>query len=148
MPIIGIPFTPESEITLETYLRHGIGKRLHAHNLTVDVLTQTINEVIRNPVYKQNAIKLNSTLYDLPMNGLETAVWWIEYVIRRNGTSEIKDSIVTIPLYQYYFLDIFAVLLTVLGILIYVPYKILQFCVNRVSAFTKKKRHIKEKKTK
>lgn len=147
VPIIGIPFTPESEITLEKYLRYGIGKRLHAHNLTADLLTQTVNEVIRNPVYKQNAIKLNNTLYDLPMNGLETAVWWIEYVIRRNGTLEIKNSIVTLPLYQYYFLDVLAVLLIVLGILVYVPYKILKLCVTRAISFTKRK-NVQEKKNK
>lgn len=148
MPIIGIPFTPESERTLEKYLRHGIGKRLHAHNLTAEVLTETIKEVINNPVYKQNAIKLNSTLYDLPMKGLETAVWWIEYVIRRNGTLEIKSSIVTIPLYQYYFLDILAVLLTVLAVAIYVPYKVLKLCINRLTTSKKKKVNIKEKKDK
>lgn len=148
MPIIGIPFTSESEVTLEKYLKHGIGRRLHIHNLTADVLTQTIHEVIKNPIYKQNAIKLNQTLYDLPMNGLETAVWWIEYVIRRNGTLEIKNSLVSIPLYQYYFLDVFAVLLTLLSVIIFVVYKIIKFCLRKLLGPTKKKKNIQEKKNK
>lgn len=145
---MGIPFTPESEIILEKYLKHGIGKRLHIHNITAEVLTQTINEVINNPIYKQNAIKLNQTLYDLPMSGLETAVWWIEYVIRRNGTLEIKNSLVTIPFYQYYFLDVFAVLLAVLGIIIYVPYKTIKYAVKKFFGSKKKTVDIREKKDK
>lgn len=148
IPIIGIPFTAESEATLEKYLKHGIGRRLHIHNLTADVLTQTINEVISNPIYKQNAIKLNQTLHDLPMNGLETALWWIDYVIRRNGTAEIKNSLVTIPLYQYYFLDVIGVLLALLGVFIYVPYKVVKVGVKKLVALTKKKEKIQEKKNK
>lgn len=129
-------------------MKHGIGRRLHVHNLTAEVLTETINEVINNPIYKQNAIKLNRTLYDLPMNGLETALWWIEYVIRRNGTLEIKNSLVTIPLYQYYFLDVIGVLLSLIGIILFLIYKIIIFCTLRIIGITKRKQSIKEKKNK
>lgn len=149
IPIIGIPFTAESEVTLEKYLQHGIGKRLHAHNLTAEVLINTITEVINNPIYKENAIKLNKTLYDLPMNGLETAIWWIEYVIRHNGTAEIRNSLVTLPFYQYYFLDVIAVLLIVLAILIFVPYKILKCCIKGlITLFGRRKGELQEKKNK
>lgn len=112
------------------------------------MLNETILEVIRNPVYRENAVKLNKTMYDLPKSGLETAVWWIEYVIRRNGTWEIKETLITIPFYQYYMLDVVGVLLFVVGTVGFVLFKIVSRCLRCFVGKTKRKQELKEKKNK
>lgn len=116
-------------------------------NLTVEALNETVREVIENPVYKQNVIKLNEFLNDTALSGLETAVWWIEYAIRNNGTSQLKDANIDIPLYQYYLLDVVSFVLLVVGIVLYVLYKILAFCYRKLrKLFSRKTKEKKGKK--
>lgn len=56
------------------------------------------------------------------MKGLEKAVWWTEYVLR-HGTQHLRSPSADIPLYQYYFLDVIAVL----AICAYVMYKLTKY---------------------
>lgn len=147
IPIVGIPLSHSHAVRLEKYLQYGIGKMLTFDNLTVEALNETVREVIENPIYKQNIIKLNEFLNDTALSGLETAVWWIEYAIRNNGTSQLKDVNIDIPLYQYYLLDVVSFVLLVLAIVVYVPYKILGFCHRKLrKLFSRKTKEIKGKK--
>lgn len=148
VPIIGIPFSAESEKVLKQYLQYGIGKLLSLTNLTVEILNETIYEVTNNPVYKANVIELNKTLSERPVNGLQTAAWWIEYAIRNDGGGQMKNRINTIPLYQYYFLDVISVLLLVVSLIIYIPYKILAYIVRKIIGRKRKDQKHKEKKLK
>lgn len=63
--------------------------------------------------YKNTAIRLAKLMNDTYMTGLEKSVWWIEYVIRNNGTKELRNPAAKLPFYQYYALDVIGLLLTV-----------------------------------
>lgn len=48
---------------------------------------------------------------DTYMTGLEKSVWWIEYVIRNNGTKELRNPAAKLPFWQYYALDVIGFIL-------------------------------------
>lgn len=59
------------------------------------------------------------------MTGLEKAVWWTEYVIRHKGAPHLRSPALDLPIYQYFLLDIIGFVLLVLGIGLFVLYKVL-----------------------
>lgn len=66
--------------------------------------------------------KLSEVLLDKPMSAIDTAIWWIEYVIRHQGARFLHSPVADIPLYQYLLLDIIAILFG----LVYVTYLIVR----------------------
>ena len=43
---------------------------------------------------------------DVQVSAKDTAAYWIEYVLRQNGTKHFKMSSQNMPFYQYYLLDV------------------------------------------
>ena len=55
---------------------------------------------------------------------METAVYWVEYVIRHKGAPHLKVAGVDLPWYKYMLLDVGVFILTTLIFSLYVFYKI------------------------
>uniref|UniRef100_A0A668W5Q7 Uncharacterized protein n=1 Tax=Oreochromis aureus TaxID=47969 RepID=A0A668W5Q7_OREAU len=67
--------------------------------------------------YKQNMLKLSQLHHDQPMKPLDTAVFWIEYVMRHKGAAHLRTEPYKLPWYAYHCLDVMAILV-VFGLLI------------------------------
>lgn len=94
--------------------------------------------------YKKNSERWAKLLKDEPMQGLEKAVWWTEYVLRHKDEdlSHLKGRANDIPLYQYFLLDVIAffVGVVVAGIyLVYISVKLLMRIVRSVQSSIKPK---------
>lgn len=92
--------------------------------------------------YKENAKQLSERYRDRPMSPLDTAIYWIEYVIRHKGAPHLRTAAVDMPLYQYLLLDVIAFLLivvvSILAILYYVSKFVFKLFMNRSSKKSKK----------
>lgn len=71
-------------------------------------------------------IKIRDLWLDHPMKSLDRAIWWIEYVIRHNGTKHLRSPTADIPWIQYLLLDIIFVVLV--GVFVIV--KLIQYLVS------------------
>lgn len=63
------------------------------------------------------------------MSGLETAIWWTEYVIRHKGAKHLRNPAADIPFYQYYLLDVISFLSVVLYIFVRLCIFVVKFVV-------------------
>lgn len=54
------------------------------------------------------------------MSPLDTAIYWIEYVIRYNGAPHLRSAATELAWYQYYMLDIALILLSTLLLIFYI----------------------------
>ncbi|RZF33014.1 hypothetical protein LSTR_LSTR014867 [Laodelphax striatellus] len=52
--------------------------------------------------YKDNMMTLSKITNDKPMPAVETAVWWIEYVLRTQWTPHLRPASIGLTWYQYY----------------------------------------------
>ncbi|CAH0559279.1 unnamed protein product [Brassicogethes aeneus] len=119
VPVIAIPFFSDQTTNADTLAKYGMGKYLDYEDITEERLTEYINEVISKPSYKENAIMLSKLYTDQPTDGLERAIWWIEYVIRHKGASHLRSPSMDLPWYQYLMLDVLSVIFLALAILIF-----------------------------
>ncbi|XP_030763758.1 UDP-glucuronosyltransferase 1-7-like [Sitophilus oryzae] len=144
-PIIGIPFHSDQTTNVDTCVHFGMGKMLDVKDLTVETLRSYILEVINNISYAENAAKFDALMKDQPQDGLEKAVWWIEYVIRHRGAKHLRSTAVDLPWWKYLMLDVFALILAIVLATVFIFYFILKFLFKFVSKLFKKKSTIKKK---
>lgn len=74
--------------------------------------------------YQRRAKEVSQRFRDRPLSPLDTAIYWIEYVIKHKGAFFMQTAAVKMPLYQYLLLDVIAFLLvfviSILSILYFV----------------------------
>lgn len=122
VPIIGIPLLfDQFENILRLEVR-GAAKVVDATKLTRQNFVEAIQEVLHNPSYRNNMMRLSALHRDKPMHPLETALYWIEFVIRNKGASHLRTESYKMPWYVYHSVDVtcflIAVLLTLTAIVV------------------------------
>lgn len=80
-------------------------------NFNEDSLYILIKELLENTKYAENARSRSTLFHDRPLKPLETAVYWIEYIIRHNGADHLKVAANKMSFYQLYMFDVIFVLI-------------------------------------
>ncbi|XP_023933234.1 2-hydroxyacylsphingosine 1-beta-galactosyltransferase isoform X2 [Lingula anatina] len=112
VPVVAIPllFDQHHHARILTD-RAGVGVRLVFSTLTEDTLEMAIRSVLENKVFKENAVKLSELLKDTPMSGQDELLYWINYVIRHNGSSHFhSQAAYRLNWVQYFLLDVAALM--------------------------------------
>ncbi|KAB0791965.1 hypothetical protein PPYR_13926 [Photinus pyralis] len=143
VPMIVIPFLGDQPFNGKKVEDKGFGLTFEYSTLTKPKFKAAILEVINNPKYRESIREMTEVAKDLPMDPLEQAVWWTEYVIRHKGAKHMKSRSVNVPYYQYFLLDIVAFLLAFIILLFF----LLRFIFRRLCSrlFTKTKGQGKRK---
>lgn len=76
-------------------------------------------------------MRLSRIQHDQPMRPLDEAVFWIEFVMRNKGAKHLRVQSHNLSWYQYHCLDVFAFLLAIVGLFIFVMVKSCCFCFRR-----------------
>ncbi|XP_035853644.1 UDP-glucuronosyltransferase 1-2-like [Sander lucioperca] len=114
VPIVGIPLLFDQ---FENCLRleaRGAAKVMDATKLTRQNFLEALQEVIHNPSYRNNMKRLSSLHLDKPMHPLETAIFWIEFVIRHKGAAHLRTESYKMSWYAYYSVDVVCFLTAIL----------------------------------
>ena len=85
-----------------------------------------------NSRYRENAQRFSRIYWDQPLTPLEQAVYWTEYVIRHKGAPHLRSAVLDLTWYQYFLLDVIAVLALAVGSVVVVVFMILRLVWRRV----------------
>ncbi|KAG7306656.1 hypothetical protein JYU34_008074 [Plutella xylostella] len=116
VPTICIPFYGDQPLNCKKSEKMGFG--IHISNLTESNLNNALREILTNPSYRDTAKELSRRFKDRPMSALDSATYWIEYVIRHKGANFIKGPKRNLYWFQYYFLDLWLAVLTSLWVIL------------------------------
>ena len=72
-------------------------------------------------------------MHDQPIPSKEKAVYWMEYVIRHNGTRHMRMASNDLPFYQNYLLDVMALMFVITLFVIFSVAFVLYRLINRVN---------------
>ena len=72
---------------------------------------------------------MSSVFKDQPERPLDTALFWTEYVMRHKGASHLRSPARVLNFFQYYCLDVTAVLVAIFTIILFIVYKSIRLCV-------------------
>ena len=79
------------------------------------------------------ALKLSAKFLDRPMSPMETAVWWVEYVIRRGGDT-LRSPTLDLAWWQAELLDGYLLLFLILIFTILLATLLIHFVIKTVLA--------------
>ncbi|KAL3288261.1 hypothetical protein HHI36_002710 [Cryptolaemus montrouzieri] len=118
VPMVVIPFLGDQPTNADALRRSGMAETISPKSITQDVLRNTILKVAEDEKYRLKAQELRNIFLDQPGTGLEKVIWWCEYVLRHKGAEHLRSPGADISLYEYFMLDVFAVILTVIVVTI------------------------------
>ena len=123
---MAIPVNGDQPANADFLNNAGIGEKIRFHSLSEENLYQAIQNVLNDPSYKDNAEDLGSLLVDQIDKPLDRAVWWIEHLMRHPSlATRMKSPVHNLTWYQYYLLDVLALLGTVVFLVLFIVYKVI-----------------------
>jgi len=82
--------------------------------------------------YLENVQCLSRIYQDQPLTPLQQAVYWTEYVIRHKGAPHLRSAVLDLAWYQYFLLDVIAVLALVTACVLVAVYCISRAVISRL----------------
>ncbi|XP_077983341.1 UDP-glucuronosyltransferase 2B15-like [Glandiceps talaboti] len=119
VPMVGMPLYGDHYDNFARLTTKGMAVSVNIGTCTSDELYEAIMMVIEDPSYKENAMRLSRIHRDRPMLPGDTAVFWTEHVIKHGG-QHLRAEAFNLNFIQYFLLDVFAFMLMVLLIVIFV----------------------------
>lgn len=129
-------------------VRHNVGIMLGMSDLTEDLLIGAINKITKDTSYYENVSRMSDIFRNNPIEPLQSAVFWIEYVMKYKGAYHLKSGAVNLEWYQYLMLDVFGAIVSIILLACYLVVAILRFisrkiCGKQSNGGKKKKEKIK-----
>ncbi|XP_066477476.1 2-hydroxyacylsphingosine 1-beta-galactosyltransferase-like [Tiliqua scincoides] len=115
VPVVGIPVYGDQFDIMTRIQAKGMGILMHWRHVTEDGLYQALSTVHSDPSFQKAAKKISELFRDVPMPPLNRTIYWLQYVLRHNGAPHLRPALYKLSFYEYYCLDILAVLIMCLG---------------------------------
>ncbi len=110
----------------------GVGVNVPYREATVDSLYDALQEVLTDPKYAKRAQEIGSLLNDQIDRPMDRAIWHIEHLIRHpNLASFMRSKVHDLTWYEFYQLDVLAMIGGMLALIVTIVYKIASFCCCR-----------------
>lgn len=122
-PMVVMPFFCDQHLVADRSVRQKVAVKIDFRKLDVN-WTSAITEVLENGKYTKQIKKLSTAFRDAPKKPLETAVWWIEYVMRNPKAEHFKTPSLELGWFISGSYDIILTLLILFHVSIYAIYKI------------------------
>ncbi|KAI5746283.1 hypothetical protein M8J77_001866 [Diaphorina citri] len=124
VPLVGVDFYGDQKSNVQRMVDLGAAVPLSYFNITEKSLLWAANTVLDNESYKLAALKASRRFNDRQNSPLNTAIWWVEYVLRHHGAPHLRSAFDDLSWVEFLLLDVLAfvtvVLLTVLYVLLWI----------------------------
>ncbi|XP_022080513.1 2-hydroxyacylsphingosine 1-beta-galactosyltransferase-like [Acanthaster planci] len=118
VPMVLIPLANDMFDITDRAVCRGVAVKLNMPTLTGSILVDAIQKVISEPRYEQTSSHLSSVFKETTPSPLDTAVFWIEHVIKHGGDYLRPASDQSMSLYQC--MSLGDLLITVIGCVAFV----------------------------
>jgi glucuronosyltransferase len=122
-PMVGIPFFCDQKQCVRKSVRLGIAVEIDFRDLSVQNLKTAILTVLENPSYAKNAKKISNLFQDNTQKPLDTAIWWIEYVMRNPDAPQFSPTSLKIGYFAAHSYDVLLTLLIAVHLIVFAIFK-------------------------
>lgn len=115
-PVLGIPVFPDQILSMSNYISKGAGLSLTYDEIYAEQLEEASQQLLINKSYSAAAKKLSILFRDRPIQPLDSALYWIEYVVRHGGAPQLRSLAADLIWFEYYLLDVGLVIAAMLAL--------------------------------
>ncbi|KAM5229098.1 UDP-glucuronosyltransferase 1A6-like isoform 4-T4 [Ctenodactylus gundi] len=123
VPMVMMPLFGDQMDNAKRMETRGAGVTLNVLDMTSDDLANALKKVINDKSYKENIMRLSSLHKDRPIEPLDLAVFWVEFVMRHKGAPHLRPAAHDLTWYQYHSLDVIGFLLAIVLSVAFVAFK-------------------------
>lgn len=109
-PLLGFPIYYDQFRNFEVLVDDGMALVMNINSFSGEDLKRSIDSLIYNPTFSENALAISQRFRDRPMHPLEETIYWTEYVLRYKGAKHMRVPHANIKFAEYYSLDKFLLL--------------------------------------
>ncbi|XP_065818261.1 UDP-glucuronosyltransferase-like [Labrus bergylta] len=131
VPMLMFPLFGDQGDNVNRLVAHGVAERLGIYDVTTEKLLAALKNIIRDKSYKEKIVKMSEIHLDRPVQPLELAVFWTEFVMRHKGASHLRVAAHELNWIQYHCLDVISFLLMILFTVLWVTLKCCMFCFKK-----------------
>lgn len=106
VPLVGLPLINDQYDNFVRVESRGVAKVLEIWRLNRDTFLSVLREVLYEPSYREKMRALSAVHRDTPLKPLDTAMFWIEFVIRHRGAKHLRTESYRLSFIQYYCIDV------------------------------------------
>ncbi|XP_053715933.1 UDP glucuronosyltransferase 5 family, polypeptide G1 [Synchiropus splendidus] len=139
VPVVCLPLLFDQFDNGQRLKVRGAAQVVEAKSLTKDTFLEALKDVLETPSYRQNIQRMSKLHRDHAVPPLDTAIFWIEYVIRNQGAAHLRSEAFNLTWYSYYCLDVAALLAAVIGGIFWGSLALCRICCCRKSKKKKTK---------
>ncbi|KAL0120592.1 hypothetical protein PUN28_008345 [Cardiocondyla obscurior] len=132
VPMIGIPLFGDQFPNIDRYVARNIALRLDVYMITEEKMDDALNTILWNPLYRETARNLSRKFLDQPLNAIDTAVFWIEYVVKY-GENCLRSPAMDLAWWQLSLVDVIGFLLFCVIIIIATILYIVRFILKKIN---------------
>lgn len=107
IPILGIPMFGDQFMNIANVVRRGYALKLHNDDITEENIYKSIHELIKNPKYKEKALKASYEFKDRPLTPKLSVIYWTEYAIKHRGAQHLRNPGRDLNFIQFNSLDVY-----------------------------------------
>ncbi|XP_044097827.1 UDP-glucuronosyltransferase 1A1-like isoform X1 [Neovison vison] len=123
VPMVMLPLFGDQMDNAKRMETRGAGVTLNVLEMTSEDLTNALKTVISDKSYKENIMHLSRLHKDRPIEPLDLAVFWVEFVMRHKGAPHLRPAAHDLTWYQYHSLDVIGFLLAIVLGVVFIAYK-------------------------
>ncbi|XP_036400741.1 UDP-glucuronosyltransferase 1A1-like isoform X1 [Megalops cyprinoides] len=131
VPMVMMPLFGDQGDNVQRMAVRGVAEVLSIFEVTTETLLQALNKVINDTSYKDNMLKLSAVHKDRPMEPLDLAVFWTEFVMRHKGADHLRPAAHHLNWVQYHCLDVIGLLVVIVVTVVMVTVKCCAFCFRK-----------------
>ncbi|XP_055609266.1 UDP-glycosyltransferase UGT5-like [Uranotaenia lowii] len=139
IPLVGIPIFGDQMMNVQLSARSGMGVPLLFKDINEQTVRSALEKVLTDPSYRENAKRMSKIYHDKPMTPKQTALYWMEYVIRHKGAPQLRTPAVELSFFQYHLIDVYCVMLLILGLVSLICVRVVKKCYSSIRKFAPKK---------
>ncbi|KAI7793325.1 UDP glucuronosyltransferase 5 family, polypeptide D1 [Triplophysa rosa] len=138
VPILGMPLFFDQFDNLIRVQEKGAGIILRLSE--INGFGQALRELVSNASYRTDMQRISRLHRDQPMRPLDTAIFWIEHVMRHKGAKHLRSEFYNMSWYSYHSVDVFLVLLGVFAVFVFTTVAIIRYVCCRICCKRKLKK--------
>ncbi|XP_053453277.1 UDP-glucuronosyltransferase 1A1 isoform X7 [Nycticebus coucang] len=123
VPMVMMPLFGDQMDNAKRMETRGAGVTLNVLDMTSADLENALKTVINDKSYKENIMRLSSLHKDRPIEPLDLAVFWVEFVMRHKGAPHLRPAAHDLTWYQYHSLDVIGFLLAAVLTVAFIAFK-------------------------
>ncbi|XP_026314878.1 UDP-glucuronosyltransferase 1-1-like [Hyposmocoma kahamanoa] len=131
VPMLVVPLYADQALNAHAMSDRGVARTIILRDSTVESWTETLSDLLRNPKYTENSLKLRDIFLDRPMSPLDMGVYWIEYVLRHKGAAHLRSPVLDLPLPQYLLLDVVILCIAITLMTLFILHTLFRYLCTR-----------------